>query len=223
MRTSNLSILGLYRWDATLFDSLTLPDGFTNDDKTTLIDNIILECAELETLYPSVPFMKSAIGAWSAKELQTWQRIYNASLLEYNPIENYNRTEDVTETHSGDITHSGKDTDKHTGYDNVVGTGSDTDTHSRTSFESGSFQDTEKIVMSKGATQTNNHNSEIETTHGHKITDTTSVTTSGNISGNIGVTTSQQMLEQELDIAPKLNIFNIITESFKNRFCLLVY
>lgn len=41
--------------------------------------------------------------------------------------------------------------------------------------------------------------------------------------GNIGVTTSQQMLEAELDISEKINIYNFITNSFKNRFCLLVY
>ena len=43
------------------------------------------------------------------------------------------------------------------------------------------------------------------------------------ISGNIGVTTSQQMLEQELLVAPKLNVYNYIMESFKNRFCLEVW
>ena len=41
--------------------------------------------------------------------------------------------------------------------------------------------------------------------------------------GNIGVTTSQQMAEQEIELAPKLNITNYIIDSFKNRFCLLVY
>ena len=45
----------------------------------------------------------------------------------------------------------------------------------------------------------------------------------GTISGNIGVTTSQEMLEQELDIAPKTDIYAYIVRSFKNRFCLLVY
>ena len=46
---------------------------------------------------------------------------------------------------------------------------------------------------------------------------------SGRTHGNIGVTTSQQMLEQELEIAPKLNVYNYIIESFRRRFCLLVY
>lgn len=46
---------------------------------------------------------------------------------------------------------------------------------------------------------------------------------SGNVSGNIGVTTSQEMLEQELELAPKLDIYQYISDSFKRRFCLMVY
>lgn len=44
-----------------------------------------------------------------------------------------------------------------------------------------------------------------------------------NVKGNIGVTTSQQMLNQELDIAHRTDIYMYISESFKNRFCLMVY
>lgn len=44
-----------------------------------------------------------------------------------------------------------------------------------------------------------------------------------NVKGNIGVTTSQQMLNQELDIAHRTDIYLYISESFKNRFCLMVY
>ena len=44
-----------------------------------------------------------------------------------------------------------------------------------------------------------------------------------NVSGNIGVTTSQQMLNQELDVAERTDIYKYISESFKQRFCLMVY
>lgn len=44
-----------------------------------------------------------------------------------------------------------------------------------------------------------------------------------NVRGNIGVTTSQQMLNQELDVAKRTDIYLYISESFKNRFCLMVY
>ncbi len=40
--------------------------------------------------------------------------------------------------------------------------------------------------------------------------------------GNIGVTTSQQMLKEELEVR-KNNIIDFIVQSFRKRFCLLVY
>ena len=40
--------------------------------------------------------------------------------------------------------------------------------------------------------------------------------------GNVGVTTSQQMIEEERRIS-KFNIMDYIIDSFKRRFCLLIY
>lgn len=42
------------------------------------------------------------------------------------------------------------------------------------------------------------------------------------IFGNIGVTTSQQMIQQQLEL-DKMNIYTIIIEDFKKKFCLSVY
>lgn len=44
----------------------------------------------------------------------------------------------------------------------------------------------------------------------------------GHLYGNIGVTTSQQMLEEEIRIR-RWTIYDHIADSFKKRFCLLVY
>lgn len=268
---SRLSLLGLYNMDNTLFSEMAVPEDFTDEDVDILTANILMECAELEVLYPKATFMKDAIGAWSAKEVITWDRIYKASLLEYNPIENYNRVEKTNIQNRGAMTHSGtdsvagsgNDSDVSTGYNSAVGsgntsdvgtgntsdvaTGTDTITHSISSFDSNTYQPKEQTSDGKGTTVTHNradtvthnrndtetynfnstvtHNHGITdtTTYGHVITDSTGTLTQSTISGNIGVTTSQQMLESELELAPKINTFNFIIESFRNRFCLLVY
>lgn len=301
---ANMSVLGLYNWDNTLFDNLEVPSGWDTQDKQLLVDNIVLECAELEILYPSAPFFKAALGAWSSKELPTWERIYQASILEYNPIENYNRAEKTTVQNRGALTESGNDSDVRTGYDSVVGSGNtsdvgsgtitdansgtitdvktgsytdamsgydsdvgsgkDTTTNSITSFDSNTLQVHDQSEVSPASTMTHNKNTTLthtnnsdtntrtlndSTTHtradtvthnradtetqnynstfthnfGKVTTDTTGSQTISQISGNIGVTTSQQMLEQELAVAPKLNVMNYIIDSFRNRFCLLVY
>ena len=59
---SSLSILGLYQWDNTLFDPLTVPAGV---DKQTVVNNILMDCAELEVLYSNPDTMKTAISIWS--------------------------------------------------------------------------------------------------------------------------------------------------------------
>ena len=43
------------------------------------------------------------------------------------------------------------------------------------------------------------------------------------IYGNIGVTTAAQMLEQELKLWPRLNIYEIIRNMFYTEFCLFIY
>jgi len=253
--SARLSVLGMYMFDNSLFDGLAVPEEWDDDTKALLVDNLVMDCAELEVVYTDWEFLKLAITAWSQKELITWERIYNASVLEYNPIENYNRTEDTTVQNSGAVKHTGSDsvqgsgsdsdaftgsdTDAESGYDSDVGSGKDTTENSVTSFDSTSYQKHDKTELTAGITHTFNKNTTVThtknttvthtkggkdtTTYGHIITDTTGSRTTGNISGNIGVTTSQQMLEQELAIAPKLNVINYIIESFKNRFCLLVY
>lgn len=94
-----------------------------------------------------------------------------------------------------------------------------TDTGS--SSANNSNTNTEKVVGYNDTSftpnsQTENHasgtgNSSLQTYH------------TSNVRGNIGVTTSQQMLNQELDVSKRLDIYKYISESFKNRFCLMVY
>ena len=47
-------------------------------------------------------------------------------------------------------------------------------------------------------------------------------TRTGRTFGNIGVTTTQQMIEAERNVV-KFNIVDYIVEDFKQRFCLLIY
>ena len=206
-RQAWISLLGLYTWDDTLFDQMAYPEEFTEDDQQLFINNLLMECAELEVLFTDPDFMKNAIGAWSAKELPVWERLYQATLADYDPIENYNRHEKSNNQNRGTITHGGTDS--------TAGSGQDTLENQITSFDSNTFQPHDKAIAGKGSTET--------TTYGHTVTDATGNLLESHIHGNIGVTTSQQMLESELEVRPKLNILNIMIESFRQRFCLLVY
>ena len=97
----------------------------------------------------------------------------------------------------------------------------DTTSHTIDESETQTFNDT--VTKNLGSTVMHNLNNSTTLMHGKIVTDTTKIERTSNISGNIGVTTSQQMAEQELEISAKLNIMNYIIESFKERFCLLVW
>ena len=77
--------------------------------------------------------------------------------------------------------------------------------------------------VTHGETNTFTHGKKETVSHGEKIDFAGEITKENHTTGNIGVTTSQQMLEQEINIAPALNVMKIMIQSFKERFCLLVY
>ena len=54
-------------------------------------------------------------------------------------------------------------------------------------------------------------------------TSTDRATHTGHVSGNIGVTTSQQMIESELSLRLGYNLYDMIADEFKRRFCILIY
>ena len=54
-------------------------------------------------------------------------------------------------------------------------------------------------------------------------TGNSSSTHKGRIHGNIGVRSAQELVEQELELAYKADLDEIIIKDFKRRFCLLVY
>lgn len=124
-RTANISPMGLYNWDNTIFDLLVIPEAL---DRDTLINNLLLETAELEVLYTSPVTFRYAVGQWSKKELDIWERLYATTQYEYDPIENYNRYEHEADSGTRSTVQGGTDTTGTT----VSHTGSDTTTVNRT-------------------------------------------------------------------------------------------
>lgn len=215
-----LSVLGLYNYDNTLFDSLVLPEGV---DKDILIENIISECAELEVLYSDPDYFKYAIGVWSNKELPTWYRILRTSELEYNPLYNVDATEYTKESRDLKSTEAGTNTNTTSGSDTTVDSGTNSNLHKVNGFNQAGLTDAEKDEGAVNNTSTNTSNATSNLNTNINKTDKGDIITEHRRYGNIGVTMSQQLIEAELEVSPKLNVYNYILNSFKNRFTLLVY
>ena len=329
MSLAKITLIGMYDYDATLFDNMQIPETL---DKQTLIGNILLRGGEFETLYASVPFMKQAIGIWSSKWEDTFERWAETVALEYNPIENYDRMEEWDDDNTGDQTtvRSGDQTNVKSGNETFgkagseitekLGTetseklGTEKNVKSGTETHVGSGNETNAIAGSEtdqagggttnlnevsafdagntltthdkqtfGTTQSNTktftdrvdthtlNNLQDKLTYGD-VTDTQSFTDrkdqlsfedrkdqlsftdrvdtttynnvqdkttfnnvqdkrtdnlnlhhEGRVHGNIGVTTSQQMMESEMNLRLKWNLYNQITDLFLTEFVIPVY
>ena len=209
---ASLSIAGLYSWDAHIFDLMQTPAGV---NRQTIIDNILLECSELTVIYPDWNFMQKAIGSWSAKELEIWNKIYALEHMDYNPIENYDRYEDEVENigNKGKTVNIGSNLSYGSSVDN-------SDTVNRVA----GFNSNDLANQSQSEGTTLNSNKDGGQSSGMSMADTEQSRSRGSrIHGNIGVTTTQQMMEQELNILPKVHIDDYIVNSFKERFCIMVY
>ena len=120
----------------------------------------------------------------------------------YNPIENYDSNEESTSTIGlkEENFKKGANIDK-----TEVGQGTITTKSDVTSYESNTFADVDKVTTDESArttTSTMGERTDIRTEKEHvdKV--------SKRIHGNIGVTTSQQMIESELELRKR----NVITE-----------
>lgn len=147
-----------------------------------------------------------------------WARLWEVLQAEYNPIENYNMTEEKTETPSG------KETEKtsHTGSDKTETTGLAAD--NTTSNSVYGFNSSGPVPASTTETKTG---LTVERTPG--VTDTVekSFTNRQNHtlltrSGNIGVTTNQQMQLSSVELW-KWNFWLQVFEDLDSVFCLDCY
>ena len=193
---AKISILGLYQWNHNIFDDMEIPEEI---DAETVKWEILEECAELEILYPDPDFMKESIKFWSRRMLPNWQKIVNALIAEYNPI--WNKDGTIMETMK-------YGQDKVTA---ITGQRDQTNTHSVSGFnEQGMHASDEDHAIGLQATDSNTRDAR---------TDTRTVTEQG----NIGVTESSAMVRHEVELRSEFNIYQIIADDFKKKYCLMVY
>lgn len=223
---SLLTVEGLYNYDDTLFNGFNVPEGLV---KQIAIDTILMRTRELEILYPDINYMKTRITIWSNKYQINWKKLYDTTVLEYNPIENYDRmedwtdTDDETSTSARDNTRNTTNTVKSTSTNEIMNSVNVTDQN--TAFNAG-LADHAKQITDGDTTE----NGSITNTETGKDTENENVnggrtgrhTKTGRAHGNIGVTTSQQMIQSERDLVI-FNLYDVIAESFIENFCLMVY
>lgn len=232
---ATLSILGLYNYQPAIFDSLTIP---TSVDRETLIDNIIMEAAELELLFPNADILGRLIGNWSKTRLAAWNRMIGALDAEYNPIENTDRYEDHLEDYTRDLTESDnytRDLKESDDYNrNLTDSGKSNSSgsiqNSRTGYNSSDLQLTDSSGSEDHSDDSRSYTGGDNRNKGYTGSDNRNKGFTGgdtrhsviHTHGNIGVTTNQQMVEAELKLR-QYDIYKLITNEFIDTFCIGVY
>lgn len=234
MSIAKLTLIGINNYDNSLFDNLR----FENVDHETMVNTILLNCGEFEVLYPNIETLKNMFTLFSSKWSRTVSKWVSALNTEYKPLENYDRYENFggseTELENGNETHltNGNETITNNGNTVLSRSGTDNnDMENKTSaFNVSDYQPNEKTTnrINYGSADKNDVNlnqtitpniTEIRTPN---IKRTRTPNLENHIHGNIGVTTSQQMLESELQLQ-YWNLYNKISNLFMKEFCIMVY
>lgn len=214
-----LNLIALYNYDNTLLDDLEIPTGL---DRNACIDFLLTETSSFNMIYPDPQIFKQRLDTWNTRRMPIWLKLWDTTQYDYDPIANYDRTETHTET----VIHTGTDSTQRNDQTTHTGTVSNqniaTDTTKKTGYNSDTLQTTEQTEYSGNSTDTNNltDNSQGNSTLTRNLQD--SVTRSIRAYGNIGVTTTQQMIEAERE-SVRFDMYKVICDDFIDAFCVYTY
>lgn len=242
MIRARLTLSGLYNLDNSIFDTLVLPRCNIHEEdlsemfakgeyptaggdmalKEEFIDYVLLQCGDFEVIHPNPSIFKKFVNAWSSSHYWSWQKLYNASMFVYDPIVNYDRNETSTITETRDLSSVTDNDGTTTGNGSTKNSGKITTTEYRSGFNSNSpvISDKEETAPEDETTTTNSATTKNKVTTG----DTGTVITENTVKvkGNIGVTTSQKMIQEERELS-MFHLVDHIVDDFKSNFCILVY
>ena len=239
-----LTLIGMYNYDSTLFDNVILPDGYNKQD---FINALLLEHGEKCVMYTDVNFTKYSLGVVSRKWYNELERLHETLTAEYNPIYNFDRHEEY-EDHSGttygkkleaDYTNSRTanlaNTTLYGSTDTTAQTVNGTNERKVSAFNSSSYEPDEKSETNAGTMKAEKRGTDtLSTTGTDKVntkgtmesasgTDKTNSSHKGHLYGNIGVTTSEQMITQEIDLRMKANLYELAGRIFANELLIQLY
>lgn len=219
MALAKITLFGMYHYlqlnNQDLFAGFSTPTGI---DRQKAIDTILLRGAEFEVLYADSDAFVRFIGIWSDKVQHTLERWAKALAIDYNPLENYDRMEDWMDAKNRQEQSSRENSGF--GWNGGYTEDGSTSTNDVAAFDSSTYSPKDQTNVTGGSesqSATQNMNNESAKSSGSD-----DAVHSGRIHGNIGVTTSQRMLQEEWEVA-KLNVYEEIADLFCSEFCIYTY
>lgn len=223
MGRANLSIIGMLAGQPDMLDDLQLPEDL---DRETVLDAIKLETAELEIVYTNPVFMKQAIKAWSKRRLYAWTEIYKTTQYVYEPLWNKDATISDTEEIERGQSIEGESAGNKTGTMSRTSSGTRGGSNLRevTGYNSAELatdsKDTQQATDSLQTSGTDGESSSGSTSE--DLTENITRTRTHRETGNIGITSTMDLIRQQREIVD-IDMAQIIAVEFKRQFCVMVY
>lgn len=199
-----------------------------------------IDFADLDSIYtiPEIVKIAAMVYAKNAKKYAMLLQVYN---VEYNPIDNVDAHEEFTDTRTPDITRtsSSEGTSSSEVKNNQQRTTTDTPNDYKTTTEisknpydnPGYTPETKQETTDSGSRTTTESFSGDADTSSATSTGTSSSTETGTETivhtsyrhGNIGVTSTQQLITQQIELAPKMDILSIVFADLIDAVCIQVW
>ena len=173
--------------------------------------------------------MTTLYGFLFSKYVDKWTKLYeNVYNQEYNPIWNVDGTESITHTYEHGKTTTETKNLTHTmnkGTTDTTTIVSNVTENSRNGFNSANPVGTDKSSQTGSTTLTGSgFDSDVDTgTDTFRNTGTDTERETKTRGGNIGVTSTQNMLEQEINLREKFNYYEIVMNDIINELSLRIY
>lgn len=222
MRTI-IPVATLYDYDNSIFNDIYVK-GLSKDQ---LIEHFLLSYGDLTPVYQDPKYLRRHVTSVARSLQWTIDHLWEVTQLEYNPIENYDRMESWTDTGGGTFQKGKVDTEETFNKGSVTTTfGKVSDsTHKVAAFNSATPEVANTDNTSDSGSDSQSFGA--DTSRGSVTNGLDESTTTGKhdgrIHGNIGVTTSQQMMLAEIDLTKAYNFLDEVCKLYADRLLIGVW
>ena len=218
-----------------------------NDD---FLNELLDRCGDFGIIYATPAEFRKAVVSWVGVNKGVWIELAKTTCYLYDPIANYDRTETIEEERlvedSGNNKYSGvgesSGSNSGEGFSEGSSNNSVNESKNASNTNKVAAYNSEDLVERNGTIESVSAENQANTSSNSRATNSESYSANNNssgsgeysgnkkehfrrsvrTSGNIGVTTTQQMIEAERNSA-RFNLWNTIINQFEERFCILVY
>lgn len=190
-------------YDNDLFDDITLPDGIDHD---TVVNTILSESALNTPMYPEHDLFKMMVQNFFRKYYNNFDRYNRAMNEEYTPNENYRKTDEkkINDTTNRHDFLNGHQTDYYEDHEIRE--------DQRMAFDSNAWKNTDRFEDKQSNQEEHKQfdNKDIKTNRDGTINTVSH--------GLTGVYSNQKLVEEEVKLRSKYNVYKYISDLFYDEF-----